>query len=175
LNEHLIGGVERAVSGYKQTMKLSHIPPRLATGAFILNTGIGKLSSDAEAAGRVHGMAAGAYPFLAKVDPPKFVKALAIGEIGVGSVLLTPIIPAWLAGAVLTGFSGSLVTMYLRTPGMTENDGVRPTAKGTALAKDVWMLGSGLSLLLDGLGDRRRKARRRAERRAARSHAARTA
>jgi hypothetical protein len=132
-----------------------------------LNTGIGKLSSDAEAAGRVHGMAAGAYPFLAKVDPPKFVRALAIGEIGVGSVLLAPVIPAWLAGAVLTGFSGGLVTMYLRTPGMTKDDGVRPTPQGTALSKDVWMLGSGLSLLIDGLGDRRKKARR-AKKRAAR-------
>jgi hypothetical protein len=148
-------------------MRLSHIPPRLATGAFILNTGIGKLSSDAEAAGRVHGMAAGAYPFLAKVDPPKFVRALAIGEIGVGSVLLAPVIPAWFAGAVLTGFSGGLVTMYLRTPGMTKDDGVRPTPQGTALSKDVWMLGSGLSLLIDGLGDRRKKARR-AKKRAAR-------
>lgn len=148
-------------------MKLSHIPPRLATGAFILNAGIGKLSADETTAGALHGMAAGTYPFLAKIEPPKFVRALAIGEIGVGSVLLTPIVPAWFAGAVLTGFSGSLLRMYLKTPGMTKPDGIRPTQQGTAVSKDVWMLGSGVSLLIDGLGDRRKKARR-AKKRAAR-------
>jgi hypothetical protein len=155
-------------------MKISHIPPRLAAGAFILNAGIGKLSADEEAAGRLHGMAAGTYPFLAKVDAPKFVRALAIGEIGVGSVLLAPVVPAWLAGAVLTGFSGSLLRMYLKTPGMTKEDGIRPTQQGTAISKDVWMLGSGLSLLIDGLGDRRKKARR-AKQRAAKRRAAQAA
>ena len=147
-------------------MKLSHIPPRLATGAFILNTGIGKLSADDTTAGALHGMAAGTYPFLAKVEPPKFVRALAIGEIGVGSVLLAPIVPAWLAG-VLAGFSGALLRMYLKTPGMTKEDGIRPTQQGTAISKDVWMFGAGLGLFLDDIGDRRRKARK-ARRRAAR-------
>ena len=147
-------------------MKLSHIPPRLAAGAFILNTGIGKLSADEETAGQLHGMAAETYPILAKVDPQRFVKGLAMGEIGVGSLMLAPVVPAWLAGAVLTGFSGSLLRMYLKTPGLTKEDGVRPTAKGTPVAKDVWMLGCGLELFFDDLGDRRRKARR-AKRRAA--------
>jgi hypothetical protein len=148
-------------------MKLSHIPPRLATGAFILNAGIGKLSADDTTAGALHGMASGTYPFLAKIEPPKFVRALAVGEIGVGSVLLAPVIPAWLAGAVLTGFSGALLRMYLKTPGMTKEDGIRPTQQGTAISKDVWMLGSGVGLFLDDISDRRRKARK-ARRRAAR-------
>jgi hypothetical protein len=155
-------------------MKISHIPPRLAAGAFILNAGIGKLSADEETAGRLHSMAAGTYPFLAKIDPQRFVKGLAMGEIGVGSVLLAPLVPAWVAGAVLTGFSGSLLRMYLKTPGMTKEDGIRPTQQGTAVSKDVWMLGSGLELLFDDLGDRRRKARR-AKRRAARRQKARAA
>jgi hypothetical protein len=148
-------------------MKLSHIPPRLAAGAFILNAGIGKLSADDTTAGALHGMAAGTYPFLAKVEPPKFVRALAIGEIGVGSVLLAPIVPAWLAGGLLAGFSGALLRMYLQTPGMTKEDGIRPTQQGTAISKDVWMLGSGLELFFDDIGDRRRRARK-ARRRAAR-------
>jgi hypothetical protein len=152
-------------------MKISHIPPRLAAGAFILNTGIGKLSADEETAGRLHSMAAGTYPFLAKIDPQRFAKGLAMGEIGVGSVLLAPLVPAWIAGAVLTGFSSSLLRMYLKTPGMTKEDGIRPTQQGTAISKDVWMLGSGLELFFDDLGDRRRKARR-AKRRAARLQAA---
>jgi hypothetical protein len=148
-------------------MKLSHIPPRLAAGAFILNAGIGKLSADDTTAGALHGMASGTYPFLSKIEPPKFVRALAIGEIGVGSVLLAPIVPAWLAGGVLAGFSGALLRMYLKTPGMTKEDGIRPTQQGTAISKDVWMFGSGLGLFLDDIGDRRRKALK-ARRRAAR-------
>ena len=80
-------------------------------------------------------------------------------------MLLAPVIPAWFAGAVLTGFSGSLLRMYLKTPGMTKPDGIRPTQQGTPISKDVWMLGSGLSLLVDGVADRRKKAKR-AKRRA---------
>jgi uncharacterized membrane protein YkgB len=146
-------------------MKISHIPPRLATGAFILNTGIGKLHPEEDAAKRVHDMAARTYPFFAKADPQAFVKALGAGEIVVGSVLLAPVVPAWVAGAVLTGFSGALLAMYLDTPDMTKDDGLRPTPKGVPLAKDVWMLGAGLGLFLDGLGDRRRKMQRRRARR----------
>jgi hypothetical protein len=152
-------------------MRLSHIPTRLATGAFILNTGIGKLSADETTAKALHGMAVGTYPFLSKIEPTKFARMLAIGEIGVGSVILAPVIPAWFAGAVLTGFSGSLLRMYLKTPGMTMPDGIRPTQQGTPISKDVWMLGSGLSLLVDGVADRRKKAKR-AKRRAKKLQAA---
>jgi hypothetical protein len=39
--------------------------------------------------------------------------------------------------------------MYLRTPGMTLEDGLRPSPQGTALAKDIWMLGIAAALVLD--------------------------
>ena len=45
---------------------------------------------------------------------------------------------------------GSLVSMYLRTPGMTESDGVRPTQQGTAVAKDTWLLAIAAALVLAG-------------------------
>src|SRR6185437_6207276 len=124
-------------------MKLSHIPPRLATGAFILNSGFTKLNADDDTAKSVHGMASGVYPALNNVEPRDFIKGLALAEIAVGGALLSPFVPAWLAGAALTGFSGGLVGLYLKTPGMTQEDGVRPTSQGTPLAKDVWMLGTG--------------------------------
>ena len=154
-------------NGYTARMKLSHIPPRLATGAFIVNTGFTKLSADDDTAKGLHGMASGAYPFVRDVEPQTFVKALAIGEIAVGSVLLVPFVPAWAAGLTLTGFSGGLVRLYLKTPGLTQEDGIRPTQKGTPVAKDFWMLGIGLGLLIDGLTPSRRK--RRAVRRAVRA------
>ena len=43
---------------------LNRLPERLATGAYILHTGIEKWHGSAEQAAGVHGMAAGAYPFL---------------------------------------------------------------------------------------------------------------
>ena len=130
-------------------MRLRTIPMRLATGAYILHEGLGKLHAEAERAKWLHGAASGAYPFLADMPPDRFTRALAVGEITVGSLLLAPFVPAALAGAALTAFSGGLVTMYLRTPAMHEPGSVWPTPQGVALSKDVWMLGVGLSLLID--------------------------
>jgi uncharacterized membrane protein YphA (DoxX/SURF4 family) len=127
------------------------LPGRLAAGAFILNTGLGKLSADEETSARLHGMASRTYPFLAKIPPKDFARVLAIGEIALGSALLLPVVPAAVAGAGLAAFSGGLLGMYLRTPGMTKEDGIRPSQQGTALAKDVWMLGIGLGLVIDAL------------------------
>jgi hypothetical protein len=38
-------------------------------------------------------------------------------------------------------------------PEMREEGSLRPTRQGMSIAKDVWMCGIGLSLLVDGLGD----------------------
>ena len=150
-------------------MKLSHIPPRIATGAYILNSGLTKLHADDDTAKGLHGMAAGAYPMLDDIEPRSFVKALGTGEIAVGGALLAPFVPSWLAGFALTGFSTALVGLYLKTPGMTREGSIRPTSQGTPFAKDVWMAGTGLGLLIDGLTPSRRK--RRAVRKAVRTPA----
>lgn len=134
--------------------KLRHLPTRLATGAFILNAGLGKWSGDEETAAGLHGMAIGTYPFLKSVAPPTFLKLLAGTEIGLGAALLLPVIPAATAGAGLVAFSSGLLGLYWRTPGM--RDGLRPTQQGTPIAKDVWMLGIGLGLILDELTTRKR-------------------
>ena len=57
-------------------MKFRHLPPRLATGAFILNSGLSKRNADPGSAAGAHGMAAGAYPFLGKLEPQKFMQLL---------------------------------------------------------------------------------------------------
>jgi len=134
--------------------KARRLPGRLVAGAFIVNAGLTKWSADEEAAARLHGMAVGAYPFLAKLKPRSFVRLLAAGEIAIGSALLLPVVPAATAGAALTAFSGSLLGVYKRTEGMTLEDGFRPTRQGTAMAKDIWMLGIGLGLIVDALTDR---------------------
>jgi hypothetical protein len=134
--------------------KARRLPGRLTTGAFILNAGLGKWSADEETAARLHGMAAGTYPFLGKLKPKDFVRLLSVSEIALGSALLLPVVPTAAAGAGLTAFSAGLLGMYLRTPGMTKEDGIRPSQQGTALAKDVWMLSIGVGLIVDALTDR---------------------
>lgn len=138
-------------------MKLSHVPLRLATGAFILNSGLNKRNLSREAAEGMQGMAANGVPPVKNLDPVTFGKALSAGEIALGAALLTPFVPATVAGAALTGFGGGLVNMYLNTPGMTaEGSKFRPSQDGTAIAKDIWLVGAGLSLLISGLTSRKK-------------------
>ena len=131
-------------------MALSTAILRAVPGAFILNSGIGKLGMPAEMAAGLQGMAAQGVPPLAKLTPEQFAKFLSYGEIAVGASLLLPFVPTKLAGLALAGFSGSMVSMYLRTPGMTEQDGVRPTQDGTPVAKDSWLLAIAAALVLSG-------------------------
>jgi hypothetical protein len=135
------------------------LPMRVAAGAFLVNSGIGKIGADQPTAQQLHGFAAGTYPFLGKLDPSQFAKLLAAGEIACGGALLIPTVPAALAGAGLSAFSLGLLGLYLRTPGMRKEGSFAPTEQGTALAKDVWLLGIGLSLVLDDVlekgGERR--------------------
>lgn len=128
---------------------LHRLPLRLASGAFVLNSGYSKLGMDAETAKGLQDMAVNAIPQLASLDAEDFGKYLAAGEITLGAALLAPFVPSRLAGLALTAFAGTLVTVYLRTPGMTESDGIRPSQQGTVLAKDIWLAAIGLALLLD--------------------------
>ncbi|MDC5696546.1 hypothetical protein OO014_04690 [Intrasporangium calvum] len=131
-------------------MKLSHLPLRLATGAFILNSGLGKRGLQGEAAEGLHGMASVTLPgSMKQMDATEFAKLLSSAEVALGVALLAPFVPSRLAGAALTAFGGGLLSVYMQTPGMREEGSIKPTQAGTALAKDVWLVGAGLSLLLD--------------------------
>jgi hypothetical protein len=130
-------------------MKLSHIPLRVATGAYILNSGLSKRGLEGQAAEGLHAMAAGAIPPVEKVPAPRFAQILSTGEIALGAALLAPFVSSRIAGAALAGFSAGLVRLYLKTPGMRQEGSIKPTPDGIGLAKDVWLLGAGLTLLLD--------------------------
>jgi hypothetical protein len=121
---------------------------RLSTGAFILNSGLGKLHLPKEAAEGLQSMAGNAFPQLKELDPERFGKLLSYGEIALGSALLLPFIPTRLAGLGLGAFAAGQLATYSKTPGMTLDDGIRPTQAGTALAKDVWMAGIAVALVL---------------------------
>lgn len=133
-------------------MHPTHLPLRAATGAYILNSGISKLGADDDTAHFLHASAAGTYPALFRnMQPKKFAQLLAYSEMAVGAALLVPMVPATLAGVALTGFGASLVGMYFKTPSMTLDDGIRPSHEGMALAKDIWLVGAGLTLVGQGI------------------------
>ena len=134
---------------------LSEIGPRISAGAFILNSGLGKRNVPAEGAAGMHGFAVGTYPFLKSVPPEQFVKGLSTAEILIGGALLTPFVPTAVAGALLTGFSGGLLGLYLKTPGMRKEGSLAPTPEGLAIAKDSWLLGIGIGLLTRGFIERK--------------------
>lgn len=143
---------------------LSEIGPRISAGAFILNSGLSKRQADEATATGMHGFAAGTYPFLKDVDPKQFVQGLSIAEIAIGGLLLAPFVPTAVAGLALTGFSGGLLGLYLKTPGMRKEGSLAPTQEGLAIAKDSWLLGIGVGLLVRGtLDSDARRARQAAK------------
>ncbi len=132
-----------------------NVPGRVVSGAYILHSGLTKWRGSDEQAQGVHGMAAGAFPFLGSIPAPKFLRLLSVSEIAVGGLVLAPFVPSAVAGTALTGFSGGLVTMYGRTPALHEPGSIWPTPAGIGVSKDVWMLGIGLGLVVDALSRRR--------------------
>ena len=103
----------------------------------------------------MHGFAAGTYPFLkngaaaaVRAGPGRRRRSR------IGALLLTPFVPTAVAGARLTAFSGGLLGLYLKTPGMRKPGSLAPTQEGLAIAKDSWLLGIGIGLLTRGLIER---------------------
>jgi hypothetical protein len=138
--------------------KAWHLPVRLATGVFILNSGLSKRQVDVERAKRLQGMAAHAFPQLGEMEPERFVKLLSTSEIALGAALVAvPLVPPLLAGLGLLGFSAGLNQMYLKAPGLRREGSVQPTEQGTAIAKDVWMTSIGAALVLDSLFSPKRR------------------
>lgn len=133
------------------TALVRQLPLRATTGLYLLNSGLTKAHADEETAGGLHGFAAGTYPFVKRWEPRRFVGLLSKAEIGLGVALLLPAVPAAVAGAGLTAFALSTLGLYLRTPGMRQEGSLRWTEQGLPLAKDVWMLGIGVSLVVDGV------------------------
>lgn len=128
-------------------LNISSIALRSIPGAFILNSGLGKLKLDRDSAAGLQGKAATGVPAVQDLEPEKFGKAVAYGEIAVGATLLAPFVNDRVAGVVLGGFSAAMLSMYFRDDQMTESDGIRPSGDGIALAKDAWLAAIALGLV----------------------------
>ncbi|HZP30236.1 MAG TPA: hypothetical protein VFC99_14880 [Acidimicrobiia bacterium] len=138
--------------------KVWAVPLRAAAGAFILNSGLQKRHADRARAEQLHGFASGAYPELGELEPEEFANTLSTAEIALGSALLLPMVPTFVAGAALTAFASGLVGLYWRTPGMHEEHSPVPTDQGIPLAKDSWLLAIGLALVLGSILPGRRRS-----------------
>jgi len=112
-------------------LKARDVPARIATGGYILHTGLEKWHADEARAQGLHRMASNAFPVLKSIRPERFMHLLAAGEIAIGSALLAPVIPGLVAGAALTGFSGALLAMYGRTPALRKPGSIWPSQAGT--------------------------------------------
>lgn len=131
--------------------RIAHLPIRLTAGAYLLNSGVSKRGADAATASYLHTAASRVLPTVRDMPPEKFTRLLSTSEIGLGTALLLPFVPSALVGAGLTAFGVALLGHYFTEPDTRLEDGIRPTPQGLALAKDVWLVGMGLTLLIDGM------------------------
>ena len=130
----------------KINLRLPSAALRIPTGALILNSGLGKFKVDKEGAEGLRDMATDGIPQLGQIDAETFATGLASAETALGAALLCPLIPNRLAGLGLTAFGAGLLTMYFGGDQYTQEDGIRPSDAGKAIAKDSWLVGVGLAL-----------------------------
>ncbi|QBI18625.1 hypothetical protein ER308_02965 [Egibacter rhizosphaerae] len=137
-------------------------PLRISSGAFILQQGLSKRDMPDEAAqGLLEFAKSAEIPGIADLEPREFIDLVAIAETALGGVLLAPFVPRRLAGLGLMTFSGFLLRLYWKAPGMREEGGIAPTSDGTAMAKDAWLFAIGMALFLAG-SRKKERARRQA-------------
>ncbi|WP_394282148.1 hypothetical protein [Corynebacterium sp.] len=120
---------------------------RVIPGAYILNSGIGKLKLPEEASAGLHQAATSGISAIKNLPAKDFSKYLGGAEVGLGAALLAPFVSNKVAGAGLVAFGSGLLTMYFNNEENTESDGIRPSQQGLSLSKDSWLVALGLGLL----------------------------
>lgn len=140
---------------------LSSVALRAIPGAFILNSGIGKIGMPAEASAGIQQFAASGVPAVKQIPSEKFGTVLGWSEAAVGGALLAPFVPNAVAGGALTTFAAGLLSLYFADPDNREDDGIRPSEQGLSLAKDSWLLAAGLALAATALDGKRKKNRKK--------------
>ncbi|MEX5275931.1 hypothetical protein [Kocuria sp. CPCC 205261] len=129
-------------------MRISNAILRGVPGAFLLQSGYGKLGMDSESAEGLKQFASTGVPQFADWDSQTFTKFIAGTELALGTALLTPFVSKRLAGAGLLAFSAGLLSMYFRNSDMTQEDGIRPSEQGLTLSKDAFLAAIGAALVL---------------------------
>lgn len=128
-------------------MSLSTTLLRGISGAYFLQSGIGKLKMPTEAATGLQQFAATGVPQVTKLDPDTFSKVVSYSEIGVGASLLAPVVSNRLAGLALGAINAGFLSIYFRNDQMTRKDGIRPSEAGTGLSKDLFIAAIAAALI----------------------------
>jgi len=126
-------------------------PLRLTTGAFVLNSGVSTFGASDEQTKKLQSTAAKLMPQVERMDPRTFAKVVGAGEVTLGTALMLPMVPAAVAGLGLTALAASLLASRPTTNGHHASPGGETTSVPVPNATEAWMLGSGVSLLLDAL------------------------
>lgn len=129
------------------SVAVTSVALRAIPGAFILNSGLGKLQTPPEASVGMQQYASTGISAVQEIPADKFGQALGVAETALGAALLTPFVSNRLAGAGLTAFGAGLLTLYFGNESNTEADGIRPSQEGIALAKDSWLVALGVGLM----------------------------
>lgn len=128
-------------------MSLSTTLLRGISGAYFLQSGIGKLKMPTAAATGLQQFAATGVPQVTKLDPDTFGKVVSYSEIGVGASLLAPVVSNRLAGLALGAINAGFLSIYFRNDQMTRKDGIRPSEAGTGLSKDLFIAAIAAALI----------------------------
>lgn len=129
-------------------MRLSNAILRGVSGAYLLQSGLGKKDAPVEVYQHLQGMAATGIPQFKEWDAKTFGQFLWISEAAIGGLLLTPFVSKRLAGIALTAFSAGMLSMYFNNDEMTQEDGIRPSEAGISLSKDVFLSAIGAALMM---------------------------
>jgi len=133
------------------TANVRRAPIRLTAGAFVLNSGVSTFNASDQKAKRLQTSAAKLVPQVERMDPRTFAKALAAGEVTLGTALMLPIVPPAIAGLGLSAFAASLLATRQPISGQNSDEPGETSTAAVPGATEAWMLGSGVSLLLDAL------------------------
>lgn len=131
-------------------MRISNAILRGVSGAYLIQSGLGKKDLPEEVYAGLKGMASIGIPQFGEWDDKTFGQFLWLSEVGIGTLLVTPFVNKRLAGAALLAFSAGMLSMYFNNDEMTQDDGIRPSQDGTPLSKDVWLGAIGAALMVQG-------------------------
>lgn len=141
-------------------MSLSTTLLRGISGAYFLQSGIGKLNMPTEAAAGLQQFAATGVPQVTKLAPDTFGKVVSYSEIGVAASLLAPVVPNRLAGLMLGAINTGFLSIYFRNDQMTQKDGIRPSEAGTGLSKDIFIAAIAGALIAAPTAAKTKKAKK---------------
>jgi uncharacterized membrane protein YphA (DoxX/SURF4 family) len=129
---------------------LADLPLRASTGGFLVWSGLRTLQrprrGDALLTAAAH--SAPALEDVFGAEPARFARLVGAAQLGLGAWVVSGAWPRASGLALATYAAGPLSLLFTVPGNRATGSSWEPSERGTALAKDVWLLGAGLSLAL---------------------------